>query len=376
MIAPRPAAPPPPADAAAKPARWSVEEVEPSAVREELVDFFWEQRHWPYPTREDYDRVWEWRYASLGDAPARIWIARSQLHGEVLGHIAVYPRRFRFHGRDLLAAVPGNFVVRADHRSSLIGPRLAAGLRRLVAGGEFDLVLAYGNPTAHQMFSRLGFRSLGRLHEYVDIRKSATLLRRRSRATVAVAPLVDASLATRRWWRNRGRQSPVRELHARELRPDEVTTLDRSHWSEPQEQIVGAATGKYLAGRYLAAPFSGYRVLGVFDPSNAVQALVAMSVRRRVKILECVANADALDIPAAIDAAIRILPHAHAVLVPILPGSRVASELAQAGYFGREPRDPVAARSWWSAYWQQDHPLASELSKIERWALFFGATHY
>src|SRR5690606_18879422 len=138
----------------------------------------------------------------------------------------------------------------------------------------------------------------------------------------------------------------------------------------------GAGTGEYLAGRYLAAPFSGYRIVGVFDGSDAVQALVAVSVRRRVKILECVVNANALDVPAAIRAAIRILPHAHAVLVPIMPGSRGTFELGQAGYFGGEPRDPVAARSWWSAHCRQDHPLAGELSKVDRWSLFFGATHY
>lgn len=374
MFAPRPDALPLPADAA-RSARWSVEEADPAAMREELVDFFWEQRHWPYPSRAEYERVWAWRYESLGDAPARIWIARSA-SGQILGHIAVHPRRLRFRGQDLLAAVPGNFVVRADHRSSLIGPRLAAGLRRLVADGEFDLVLAYGNPVAHQMFSRLGFRGLGRLHEYLDVRRSAALLRRRSRAAVAIAPLVDASLAARRWWYNRARRIVVRNLHARELRADEIATLDRSHWTESQEQIAGAATGAFLAGRYLAAPFSGYRIVGVFDASNAVQALVAVSVRRRVKILECATNADAVDVPAALDAAIRILPHAHAVLVPILPESRVAIELAHAGYFCREPRDPVAARSWWSAYWPPDHRLADELSKVERWTLFFGATHY
>ena len=378
MITPRSAPPrPTTADAAVvRATRWRVEEVQPAATRDELIDFFWEQRHWPYSTREEYLRAWEWRHESLGDASARVWIAREESQGEIVGHIAVYPRRFRFQGRDLAVGVPGNFLVRADHRNSLIGPRLAAGLRRLVSDGELDLVLAYGNPAAHQMFSRLGFRALGRMHEFLDVRRSATILRRYSGAAAAAAPIVDAALAARRWWRNGLRPRSVRNLHAREVGVAEVKGLDRSHWSEPRDQIVGAATGQYLASRFLQAPFSDYRIVGIFDRSNAVQALVAINVRRRVKILECVTNPDALDVASAIDIAVRTLPNAHAVLIPLLPGSHVARELREYGYFAREPRDPVTARSWWSAYWRDDHPLVNDLSETARWTLLFGATHY
>jgi hypothetical protein len=345
-------------------------------MRSELVDFFWEQRHWPYATRAEYVRMWDWRYESLGDERARVWIARVQATGEILGHLAVYPRRFRYRGRDVLVGVPGNFLVRAEHRNSLIGPRLAAGLRRLVADGEFDLILAYGNPAAHQMFSRLGFRELGRLHEFLDVRRSASILRRYTKAAILIAPVVDAVLAARRWWRTRARGHSVRNWQAREIGADELDRIDRGHWSEQHDQIIGAATSAYFANRFLQAPFSDYRIVGVFDQSSALQALLAVSLRRRVKVCECVTNVGAIDVPTAIEVAIRSIPDTHAVLVPALPDSRLANELRGSGYLGREPKDPVAARSLWSAYWRDDHLLAAELADATRWSLLFGSTHY
>lgn len=360
---------------AAPGARWTIEEVRPAELREALIDFFWEQRHWPYATRDDYARAWDWRQASLGDEPARVWIARAAPSGEILGHIAVYPRRFMFRGRELRVAVPGNFLVREDHRNTLIGPRLAAGLRRLVTDGEFDVVLAYANPAAHQMFTRLGFRELGRLHEYLDVRRSGSILRRYASPAVIAAPLIDAVLAVRRWFLSHGRAS-VRGWQARLLTADEVEQLDRSHWTDIEDRIAPAATGDFLAGRFLRAPFSDYRIVGVFDRDGAAQALVSVNARRRIRVCECAVNPLVIDSPTAIAIALRALPNSQAVLVPVLPACRMASELERAGYMAREPHDPVAARTRWSAYWRDDHPLASELADPTRWALLFGSSHY
>lgn len=356
--------------------RWRVEEVQPAAIRDELVDFFWEQRHWPYATREEYTRAWNWRQTSLGDAPARVWIARAEGSREILGHLAVYPRRFRLRGRELLAGVPGNFLVRPEYRNSLIGPRLAAVLRRLVLDGEFDVMLAYGNPAAHQMFARLGFRTLGRLHEYIDVRRSGAILRRYSRAAVAAAPVVDAALAMRRWWRRRVGRRGIGQWSARELSASEVRALDRSHWVEHSERIVATAAGEHLASRYLSAPFATYRIAGIFDRNGAVHALVVITARHRVKVCECVTNARTLDVPTAIEVATGALGSVGALLVATLSASETAGELSRYGFMGREPRDPVAERSWWSAYWRADHGLATHLGNPACWTLFFGSTHY
>ena len=357
--------------------RWSIQEVEPEELREELIDFFWSQRHWPYTTREDYARAWDWRQASLGEEPARVWIARAVPTGEILGHIAVYPRRFRFRGRELRVGVPGNFLVREDQRNTLIGPRLAAGLRRLVTDREFDVVLAYANPAAHQMFTRLGFRVIGQMHEFLDVRRSASILRRYARGAMIAAPLVDAALAVRRWWRRRRETGfSVRRWQARLLERAQVRDLDRDHWSVIEDRIAPAGSGDYFAGRFLDAPFSDYRVIGIFDPAGRAQAVVAVNARHRVRVAECAVNTLAIDSSTAISIALRALPDPHAVLVQALPSSRLAGELERAGFLAREPLDPVAARTTWSAFWRDDHQLASDLADSTRWALLFGSTHY
>lgn len=362
---------------AASPAsRWTIQEIRPEELREELIDFFWSQRHWPYPTREDYARAWDWRQASLGVESARVWIARAEDTGEILGHIAVYPRRFRFRGRELRVAVPGNFLVREDQRNTLIGPRLATGLRRLVIDREYDVVLAYANPAAHQMFTRLGFRVLGQFHEFLDVRRSASILRRYGKGAVIAAPIVDAAMAIRRRWLQRHSGRDVMDWEARLLDSAAVRQLDRAHWAVIEDRLAPACLGQFIAGRFLDAPFTDYQVVGIYDNSGRVQALVVVNPRRRVRVVECAVNPLAIDSATAISVALRALPEPHAVLVQTLPSSQLAGELERAGYIAREPLDPVAARTWWSAFWRDDHPLATELAHSSRWALLFGSTHY
>ena len=43
--------------------------VDPQTVREEVVNFFWQQRHWPGDTIDDYYKMWDWRYRALSDGP-------------------------------------------------------------------------------------------------------------------------------------------------------------------------------------------------------------------------------------------------------------------------------------------------------------------
>ena len=51
--------------------------VDPREERESIIGFFWDQRHWPWSKREEYDRYWDWRYSGLGEGETLVWLARA-----------------------------------------------------------------------------------------------------------------------------------------------------------------------------------------------------------------------------------------------------------------------------------------------------------
>src|SRR5690606_3884062 len=104
--------------------------LEPAEAREPMVDFLWQQRHWPWQTRDEYVSAWDWRYSALSEGEPRVWLASED--GEVVGQIAVYFRRYLLAGQEIRVGVPGNLLVRADLRDTMIGPRLVNLPRTLV----------------------------------------------------------------------------------------------------------------------------------------------------------------------------------------------------------------------------------------------------
>ena len=125
------------------------ETVDPQSVRDEVVNFFWEHRKWPGETREDYYDIWDWRYSSLSEGPAFVHIARLKETGQMVGHIGVYRRTFRFGDVTLSAGVPGNLFAHPEWQKTIVGVRLVTFLRSLVQRGELDAIIGFGNETAN-----------------------------------------------------------------------------------------------------------------------------------------------------------------------------------------------------------------------------------
>ncbi|HEX9310662.1 MAG TPA: GNAT family N-acetyltransferase [Gemmatimonadaceae bacterium] len=348
---------------------------DPRAIRDEVVDFFWSHHRWPGDTREDYLRIWDWRYSALSEGPSLSYLARLKETGEVVGHIGVYRRNFRIGSTDISVCVPGNLFVHPDWQQNIVGVRLLMFLRSLIQGREFDLVLGFGNQVANAMLLRLGFRELGAMHSYVDVRDAGSVLRRRKPALAVIAPLVNVGFAARRLLARR-RARPDAVLRVRKLAAEHFVSLDRSHWAPPA-RLVACESNRFVIDRYLNEPQAERHLYGLFDPrTDSLEAFIVTEPAPRIKIWDCQSNPATIDSVSAIEALASALDRVETVLVPTQPESRLASDLVGAGFLDREATDPTEAGTYLSVYSLPDNPCSAVLSDPANWDIWLGSRHY
>jgi predicted N-acetyltransferase YhbS len=353
------------------------ETVDPHSIRDEVVNFFWEHRKWPGQTREDYYRIWDWRYTSLSEGPALAHIARLKETREIVGHVGVYRRTFRFGNDKIQVGVPGNLFAHPAWQKTIVGVRLVMFLRSLVQRSELDAIIGFGNETANEMLARLGFAQLGAMHTYVDIRNAGPVLRRRHRALTMIAPLVNAVSSARRAVGSAKRTAQGMKLKVRELDWGEILTLDRSHWAPP-DRLVAWDSNRFLAERYLMEPGTSRQIHGLFHgATGSLEAYVVSENTTRIKIWDCQSNPATLDPPSAIAAVAAMRwPGAETILAPTLPQTRIATELVAAGYLDRRSDDQTEANTLVSAYWLPESPHTGILSDPGLWNIWIGSRHY
>jgi hypothetical protein len=350
--------------------------VNPLEYREPIVDFFWRQRAWPYPSREDYQRYWQWRYSSISEGEPTAWIAEDA--DRVVGHIGCFFRQMRLAGSTLRVAVPGNLLVEPEFRSGLVGPQIGGSPLKLLRSEEADIVLSYSNQAAHAVLMGLGCRELGTLHSYIQIRRWAPLLRRRLPGGGAAAPLVSAAVGAWNWLRGRRRPQVDSALAIRELTEARLRGLDRSHWQATRDFVWNPAPD-YLADRFMNCPTETYRLIEIFDQRSArCEGIVIGQGTSRFYILQCQVNPARLNEAEAAQLLIDSSPHMDTALAPLLPGTALADQFTRAGYFdyGHERPDSVLARTTWSALWKKGHRLSDGFGDLRRWALWYTWNHH
>lgn len=356
----------------------TVERVEPDEVREQVVELMWEHRHWPGETREDYRRLWAWRYRALGDGRPGVRVARTP-DGRVVGHTAVFPRTFRFGDRRLRGAVPGDILVHRDWRRHGIGVRLMLLPKQMVRRGDLDLVIVVGTYQAHEILVRLGFEELGGFHRHVRVLDSRPLLEGRlpgPALATAAAPLVDGALGLAGWLPRRRARSRAAGLEVVALDADEVAGMDRGHWSFPAGRLVGEDSPTYLVRRFLKDPCTRRELLALRDEATgAVEGHVVVEHDGgTATVCDCRVNADRLDEAAAVAlAGDQLAGRAAVYQVPALPGSDLAGRLRSLGFLHRSPVRTPEERVHVSAFWDPDLPCADELRGPEAWSLYTGA---
>lgn len=353
-----------------------IKAVSPFAMRDPIVDFFWRMRAWPYATKEEYFKYWDWRYHSISESEAVVWIATDG--GAIVGHMALNFRNLRLGGRPVRAGVPGNFLVDGQYRNTLIGPLLAGSPLKAVRRSELDLLLGYGNRVAHAIFVGLGCREVGVMRSYVVVRKWETILARRFPPARLLAPIAGTAVAA---WNRLSRRKPPQPapfLEARDLGATELLAMDRTHWT-PSAGLESVGSREYLVNRFLRCPVRSYRVTGIINrQTKRIEGIVVSEDAARMSILLCEVNASAVSEVEAVALTIGVSPGAEIVLVPLLPGSSLGDAFRQAGFMLRSDAgsDAVVRGTTWSAYWRPEHPLAARFADTREWKLWYGWSHH
>lgn len=348
--------------------------VEPHRMRERIVEFFWRIRIWPYATKEEYYRFWDWRYGALSEVEPAAWIA---LEGDtVIAHIAVNFRDLYLNGQRLRAGILANFRIDESYRSGALAAALVGAPRAAVRRGEFDLITGYGTSSAHQVALALGYRDLGPMRSFVRVLRWGPILRRRYPKLLPVIPLIGA--AARLHQATRRVAEVPSSLIARALPATEVRALDPSHW-RATASMSWSGNVAFYANRFCSSEFSTGRMFAVEDVrSHAFEAIAAATGSARLTILQCDTNQHAMSRPQAVEAILRTDPDVESVHIPMLPQTDLAKEFVANGYRPLPARfeNPWIRDRSWSAWWRADHPLAAELSRTHRWPLWSGWTHH
>lgn len=353
-----------------------VRRVDPLEMRAAIVDFFWRIRMWPHPTKEDYFRLWDWRYASMSEQKPIAWVA---LDGTtVVGHITVLFRTLALDGRRIRAGITANYRVDEPYRSTMVSGALGNAPRTLIRQGELDLLLAFSNRAASRVVIALGYRELGPMCTWAQVVRWAPLLRRRSRFLAAFAPLVSGAVRAHKVLRGARTPQLPEELTARILSANELIGLDRSHW-EHHGGLTWDGTTAAFAKHFSPSESRASRVLGVIDRrSGRLEGLVALEGVNDLQILQCSVNESALSAVQAVELAIQASPDVEIVRVPLLPQTNLAAAFRDAGYFQLPAAYSAAVLrgTFWSAYWPKEHPLAAALADTRAWNLWYGWSHH
>ena len=349
-----------------------VQRVNPLRVRDSAIDFFWRMRAWPFATLEEYARCWDWRYTAIPEGEPIAWIA---LDGErIVGHVACNVRNFVLNGRAVCAAIPGNFLVDPAYRNTIIGAQLAGTPMKLTQKGETDIFIGYGNQIAHKLALGLGCRELGPMRPFIDVRRPGPALGRRIPGGALLAPVATGALATLRALTGRRRASPPPGLSVRRLAAPELGAIDRSSWSVPPG-LSWRGTSAYLAKRFLECPIREYRADAIVDAaSGAAEAIVISEGRGRFNVIFVLANVARVSEVQAIELVATANPEIELVLVPLLPGTRLARDFAHSAYLerSRANSDTVLQNTTWSALWKPTHPAAEEFAAVDAWNVWYG----
>jgi hypothetical protein len=353
-----------------------IKAINPFAMRDPIVEFFWRMRAWPYTTKEEYLQYWDWRYHAISESEAVVWIATDG--DAIVGHMALNFRNLRLDGHPVRAGVPGNFLVDGQYRNTMIGPLLARSPLKAVRRNELDLLLGYGNRVAHALFVGLGCRELGVMRSFVVVRKWDAILGRRFPPARLLAPIATITVATWNRLMRRKLPQPAPFLEARDLGAGELLEMDRAHWT-PSAGLESVGDRAYLVNRFLKCPVHSYRVTGIVNrQTDRIEGLVVSEGSARMTILLCEVNPSALSEVEAVALTLGISPGAEIVLVPLLPGSNLGNGFEQAGFLMRPDAasDAVLQRTTWSAYWRPEHALASRFADTRAWKLWYGWSHH
>jgi Acetyltransferase (GNAT) domain len=351
--------------------------VDPLEMLDPIVQFFWSDEVWPYPRQDGYREFWESRIRSASEGPPAVWVA---LDGKrVAGHLAIHFRTLSVGGRRVRAGMSAGFRVAKEHRLGPLPGALLNALRSTVRQGEIDLLLNYGNQLSHRIVVPLGFRNLGRMQIWINVLNWRAVLRRRSFALTCFAPIASAVVGAARLVRRTQTPRIPEELDVCTMDTQELSKWDHSHWQPAGEDLTWDGPLEYFARRFGGSKFRDSKVFAIVNERKGLlEAVLAVDGVEKLFVHECEVNQAVLSAPQAIEMVVRANAGTATVHVPLLPGTKLAAQFHQAGYFPLPLRfcEPFVRNTYWSAFWLSTHPLAPLFASTRNWNLWFGWSHH
>jgi hypothetical protein len=123
---------------------------------------------WPdeFPDDKAYIAFWRWLFKEFPGSESSVLVGEDP-GGEIVGHGALIPYRFRMHGRDCQAGFICQLMVKEEFRRELLFPRLETSLLRDYPGKGIEFVYGLINlPQVRKAHLAFGFRGLGELRVY------------------------------------------------------------------------------------------------------------------------------------------------------------------------------------------------------------------
>jgi len=223
-----------------------------------LLDF-WNDNH-----RRPLDEKYRWWYRGNPAGKATVLLVKDS-DRNLIGCLAVFPRRISISGVDLRAGLAGDFLVHEKHRVLVPAIKLAKELVSLVREGEFDLIYGFPNKSAEPVMQRAGFNLLAPMRKLVKIvRLSGFLKKYRLYQYLGrpLSPIVDAvvRLFAFETWYHLKESFICEEMKGFDKRFDELWKKSRSRF-----YAFGERAAEVLEWRYPNRDNAGHRIFAISD---------------------------------------------------------------------------------------------------------------
>jgi hypothetical protein len=288
------------------------------------------------------DEQYRWKFEENPLGRALCWVALEPVHDRVIGHLALFPRRLLVAGIPHRAAVVGDFVVEANHRTFWPAFLLQTAAKSACASGQFSFLYTFPNHLSRPVLLRAGYRSLGNFRTGVRLLQTRAVFRNRRHPLALNWPAVALDVALK-WL------SKESWFRRDDLRTQELSVFDERFdifWAKVLPQfsgIVGRET-KYANWRFASAAHNRYSTFAVQkQASGEVGGYIVWSENEgKVVIAELLAFDESLDFLIGEFIGMQRQRNAHSIVLSYFGGAALARKLQRFGFiFWRAPAEAV-----------------------------------
>ncbi len=343
---------------------YAIVKEDPTQSRAEIVGFW--LRTFPAWSEGKFDQF----YVGNPRGHAGCWIAREPEQNEVVGSIAIFPRKVLIDGQVHTVGLAGDLGVHPEHRQKGLALELR---KRMIAYREeapFGFLYGMPNERSARITVRAGYHIVGPMKRLVKLMKTRDFIERRVKigplASALAAPL-DAALHQR---------SPERGIRLPEGCTLETPSVFDGRFDTLWEKasarfpLIGERTADFLNWRFMRSPSFSYRILALTETASG--AVLAYIVYRQHENELHIADVFGADLEETLDAMLaQFLQMARevgtvSVSVCYFGNDKITRGFQRFGFRFREHRRPLIV------FVDDDKPYADLVRSEQNWYVFEG----